>query len=226
MNPCQLVFCFCLLLAGSLAHAGPKIERWQTAAGVQVLLVENHRLPIVDVQVDFAAGAAHESEGRAGVAALTRALLDLGAGGLDETQIASAMADLGAELSGGVDLDRASLRLRTLSMADKVGPAIDLLRTILSRPAFPGAVFERETGAFGGRSQGSADAPRNDCQPGLLGGDVSRPSLWTAGDAGIGEGIAPHRCAGFPCRPLHRASATSLIVGDLSRAQAGSWPSN
>jgi hypothetical protein len=46
MNPCKLVLCFCLLLVGSLTHAGPKIERWQTAAGVQVLLVENHSLPI------------------------------------------------------------------------------------------------------------------------------------------------------------------------------------
>ncbi|MEF8750567.1 MAG: insulinase family protein, partial [Candidatus Accumulibacter necessarius] len=144
MNPAKLLTCLCLFLAAALTHAGPTIESWQTSSGARVLFVENHSLPIVDVQVDFAAGTAHEAEGKAGVASLTQALVDLGVSGMDETQIANRMADLGAQLSGGVDTDRASLRLRTLSMADKRGPALDMLTAILSRPTFPAEVLERE----------------------------------------------------------------------------------
>ncbi|MEF8700627.1 MAG: pitrilysin family protein [Candidatus Accumulibacter sp. UW26] len=220
MNPCQLVLCFCLLLVGSLTHAGPKIERWQTAAGVQVLLVENHRLPIVDVQVDFAAGAAYEGESRAGVAALTRTLLDLGAGGLDETQIASAMADLGAELSGGVDLDRASLRLRTLSMADKLGPAIDLLRTILSRPAFPETVFERE------QARSVAALKEALTRPETIAGQAFWAAMYPAhpyGRQATPASVAALRRSdvlAFHAARYTAQSATITLVGDLSRAQA------
>ena len=134
MNPCQLRVCMFLALVAQLAQAGPKIEFWQATSGARGFFVENHTLPILDVQVDFAAGTAREAQGKAGVAQLTRALLDLGAAGMDETQIASQMADLGAQLSGGVDLDRASISLRTLAMADKRGRALAMMRAILTSP--------------------------------------------------------------------------------------------
>jgi zinc protease len=53
MNPAKLLTCLCLVLAAALTHAGPKIESWQTSSGARVLFVENHSLPIVDVQIDF-----------------------------------------------------------------------------------------------------------------------------------------------------------------------------
>ena len=68
MNLCKLLIGVCLVVAIPLVHAGPKIERWQTTSGAGVLFVENHSLPILDVQVDFAAGTAHELEGKSGVA--------------------------------------------------------------------------------------------------------------------------------------------------------------
>ncbi|MEF8722381.1 MAG: hypothetical protein V5B30_07240 [Candidatus Accumulibacter delftensis] len=58
---------------------------------------------------------------------------------MDETQIASRMADVGAQLTGEVDRDRASLVLRSLSMADKRSVALELLRAILSTPQFSAA---------------------------------------------------------------------------------------
>lgn len=97
------------------------------------------------MQVDFAAGASYEPEDKAGLAGLTRSLLDLGVDGLDETQISSRLADLGALLSGATDLDRASVNLRTLSSDDKRLPALDILRAVLQTPQFPAAVLDRET---------------------------------------------------------------------------------
>ena len=64
--------------------------------------------------------------------------------GMDETQIANRLADLGALITGSVDMDRASVGLRTLSAADKRTPALDILRTVLISPQFPPAVIERE----------------------------------------------------------------------------------
>ena len=127
-----------------LAHAGVSIQHWISPSGARVFFVENHDLPILDINVDFAAGTAYDPPGKAGVASLTQAVIDLGVAGMDETEIANRLADLGALLSGGVDMDRASLSLRTLSAADKREPAIDILRAVLGSPAFSGDVFERE----------------------------------------------------------------------------------
>jgi zinc protease len=103
---------------------------------------------MLDVQVDFAAGSMFDPAGKSGLAALTqRATLDLGAGKLDETAIAEQMADIGANLGGGADTDRASVYLRTLGSKDKREPALEILRTVLHQPLFDAAIFEREKAA-------------------------------------------------------------------------------
>ena len=134
----------CLVLASQWAAAGPKIEHWVAPSGARVFFVENHALPMIDVQVDFAAGASRDPEAKSGLASLTHALLDMGAEGMDENRIASRLADVGAQISGGVDKDRASISLRTLSMSDKREAALDIFRAVLTKPIFPADVFERE----------------------------------------------------------------------------------
>ena len=220
MNPFKLLTCLCLALATQMAQAGPKIERWQTTGGATVLFVENHSLPIVDVQVDFAAGTAHEAAGKAGVASLTRSLLDLGVAGMDEMQIASQMADLGAKLSGGVDMDRASVTLRTLSMPDKRDPALAMLRAILSSPQFPAEIFDRE------KARSIASLKEALTRPEAI---ASR-AFWAAmyGAHPYGRYATPESVGALTRADVlafhagrYTAQRASLaIVGDLSRAQA------
>ena len=133
-----------LCLLCRMAQAGPQIEHWLASSGTRVYFVENHNLPILDVQVDFSAGSAYDPPGKSGLASLTHALLDLGVQGLDETQLSNRLADLGALLSGGAEMDRASVSLRTLSAKDKRDPAVDILHAVLSSPQFPPKVLARE----------------------------------------------------------------------------------
>ena len=83
-----------LVLAGTaaLAQAGLRIDHWQAPSGAQVYFVETHVLPILDVQVDFAAGGAYAPADKAGVAGLTHGLLDLGAGTYSEDALADRLA--------------------------------------------------------------------------------------------------------------------------------------
>jgi zinc protease len=98
-------------------QAGPKIEHWVATSGAKVFFVENHALPILDVQVDFAAGTAYDPVGKTGLASMTRGLLELGAKDMDETQIASRMADLGGRSIFCVPFSLArSFRRRPLSV--------------------------------------------------------------------------------------------------------------
>ncbi len=220
MTPFKLLLLSFLALTMQLAHAGPKIQHWQSSSGARVFFVENHTLPILDLQVDFAAGTAYEPAGRAGVASLTRALIDLGVAGIDETQIASRLADVGAKLSGGVDMDRASVVLRTLSTADKRGPALDVLRAILSTPQFPAAVLDRE------KARTVAALKEALTRPDTL---ASR-AFWSAmyGSHPYGSYATPESVssleradvAAFHAANYTAPRATVAIVGDLERAQA------
>ncbi len=142
---------FALLLVclfSTAAHAGVDIQRWTTASGARVLFVASPVLPMLDVQIDFAAGSLYVAEEKAGLAGLTVGLLDSGARSgdtmLDEEQIAERLADVGARLSSSVDHDRASLRLRTLSSKAERDASLELLRAVIAVPSFPEDALARE----------------------------------------------------------------------------------
>ena len=64
------------LAFSTAAQAGVDIQRWTTGNGTEVLLVEQHDNPIVDMQVNFkGAGSVFNPEGKSEVAEFTAALL-------------------------------------------------------------------------------------------------------------------------------------------------------
>jgi zinc protease len=137
-------FLLALLLGLPLsAQAALAIQHWQTPQGARVVFVESRELPILDISVDFPAGSARDPAGKAGLAQLTHALLDQGAGGLSDTAIAHRLADVGAVLSGKFDRDRAGVTLRTLSSAAEKEQALEMLARVLQQPEFPVAVLSR-----------------------------------------------------------------------------------
>ena len=140
----RTLFALFAVFAAFSAHASLPIQHWVLANGAKVYFVESHDLPILDVSVDFPAGTALEPANQGGVANLTRHLLGLGAGGLDDNRIASGMADVGAELGGRFDADRAGLTLRTLSSPEQRDAALSILAKVLQQPTFPAPVLERE----------------------------------------------------------------------------------
>lgn len=141
-----LIVLFVSVLTSSFAAAGVRIDHWVAPSGARVYFVETRVLPILDVQIDFAAGTAFVPAAKSGLASLTHGLLDTGAGDLDEEQIAGRLVDTGARMGGGADADRASVSLRTLSSMPEREAALSLMRTVLSAPTFPQAVLERERG--------------------------------------------------------------------------------
>ncbi len=125
-------------------HAILPLQSWQTSSGAQVLFVENHDLPMLDISVEFPAGSGFDSEQKSGRAALTQHMRGLGAGGMPEDQISQRIADVGARLSGRFDTDRAGSHLRTLASARERDQALDVLARVLQRPEFPQPALERE----------------------------------------------------------------------------------
>ena len=202
------------------AQAGPQIEHWLAATGARVYFVENHDLPIIDVQVDFAAGAAFDPAGKSGLASMTQGLLDSGVLGMDETKISDRLADLGAVLSGGAEMDRASVGLRTLSASDKRSPAVEILRAVLSSPQFPAKILEREKART---VEGLKEAlTRPEAIAGRAFWSAMYPSHPYGRQATVESINALKRADLLAFYRKHYVAhvATVTLVGDLSRAQA------
>ncbi len=203
-----------------LVQAAPVIQHWQTAGGARVYFVESRALPIVDVQVDFSAGSAYDPAEKAGLASLTRGVLDLGAGELDENAIAGRLADLGAQLGGGADLDRASVSLRTLADETKREPALAILRSVLQAPRFAPEVIERE------RARRSAALKDALTRPDTLAARAFWAALYPEHPYGrqtTPDGLNALTRAdvqAFYAAHYRAERATVTLVGDLSRAQA------
>ena len=145
---CAKIFAIALVLGATffsgIASATPHIQHWQAASGARVYFVEDHDLPMLDVAVDFAAGSAFDTAEKSGVAGLTQELLSLGAEGLSEDEISRTMADIGAQLGGRFEPDRAGMSLRTLSSAAERNQALDILARVLQHPLFSETVLVRE----------------------------------------------------------------------------------
>lgn len=208
------------LLISQTALAGVKIEHWTTPSGARVQFVESRVLPMLDVQVDFAAGSMFDPEGKSGLAALTRGTLDLGAGKFDETAIAEQMADIGASMAGSADTDRASVSLRTLSAKDKREPALTILKAVLHAPLFDAGIVERE------RARTIAALKEAMTRPDSIAGKAFWAAMYPNhpyGRHATPESVATlsrDDLAAHHARYYNAANASISLVGDISRAEA------
>ncbi|MCP1660095.1 M16 family metallopeptidase [Neisseria perflava] len=126
------------------AQAAVDIQRWTTAEGTQILLVERHENPIVDMEVNFkGAGSAFNPQGKSQVAEFTAALLTDGTKTLDEEAFNEKTNDIAANISSDSGQESASAGLRSLSKSANLKQAAKLLNQSLTAPRFDPAVFAR-----------------------------------------------------------------------------------
>jgi zinc protease len=144
------LFYLCILLAVPSAWAGIPIQRWVQPNGVQVYLVESPAIPMVDVQIDFDAGARRDPADKPGLANLMAAATSNGVrasgkeAALDENGLSDAWADLGASFGGSATADRLSFALRSLTYPDILPKAVALAARQLGEPSFPEAPWLRD----------------------------------------------------------------------------------
>jgi len=115
--------------------APPVATRLRLDNGLAVLVVENHTLPIIALDLLVpGAGAAADPKQRRGLAAFTADLLDEGAGGLSALALVEAQDRLGTRITTRAETDDARITVRLLSKA--LEPTLDLLTKIVTQPAF------------------------------------------------------------------------------------------
>jgi zinc protease len=211
---------FATAALSAAAHAGVKIEHWVAPSGARVYFVETHVLPILDVKVDFSAGAAYDPPGKSGVADLTHDLLDAGAGDMDEEAIAGRFVDLGVRFADGGDYDRAGVSLRSLSSPAERDGGIDLMRTILAQPTFPAGPLARE------KTRTIAEIEEADTRPDAIAAKRFAAAIYPGHPYGITPtaasiaGITREDIVAFHRDYYGARRAVVSIIGDISREQA------
>ena len=208
--------------AVTAAHAALPIQHWQSATGAKVYFVENHDLPILDVAVNFAAGSSFDTAEKAGVAGMTQGLMSMGAGGMSEDQIANRFADLGAQPGGEFDLDRASVKLRTLSSERERKAALELMAAIVQKPDFPAGVLERE------KARAIAALREAATQPESISEKAFSQALFGNHPYSLSERMEPETLekitrddlVAFHRSHYTRSNAIVAIIGDVTKAQA------
>ena len=211
-----------LCCSSSIVIATPNIQHWQSASGAKVLLVEDHDIPMLDVAVSIPAGSSFDSADKAGVASMTHQLLDAGAEGFSEDEISRSMADIGAQLGGSVDQDRASVTLRTLSNAVERAKALEVMSRVLQHPVFPEAILTRE------KTRLIADLKEAETKPESIADKAFQKAVYgthpyalpVSGDVASVEKITVQDLKDF--YHLHYTAHTAVvaIMGDATRAQA------
>ena len=135
-------FVLLILFFSSYAHAELRIQNWKTPNGSQVYFVENHSLPVVDVNVMFSAGSVRDSKQTNGVASMTNHLMFSGSAGMSEQKLMNSFADIGAQIGSNFNRDQSSFSLRTLS--EEKSEAIELFKVVLQKPNFDNEILDRE----------------------------------------------------------------------------------
>ncbi|GIW50892.1 MAG: hypothetical protein KatS3mg081_0247 [Gemmatimonadales bacterium] len=118
----------------------PPFQEVRLSNGVQVILVENHELPIVSLSLAFPAGSRYDPAGKEGLAELTAALLTKGTPSRTADQIAAAIEGVGGSLSATAGADW--LTVSSTVLTDHVELALELLSDVLLNASFPQSEFD------------------------------------------------------------------------------------
>jgi len=210
-----------LLGWGALATAGVDIQHWRTESGARVYFVAADELPMVDARVVFDAGAARD-DGQPGLAVMTNHMLMQGADGLDATEIAARLEDVGAGVGTGAERDMAWLSLRSLTDPELLEPALDTVASVLGNPDFPPEDLERERARTLVALDKQRESPSEMAQQALYRA-VFRDHPYAHEPLGTAESVSAltrEDLQQFYRRYYTAANAVIAIVGDLDRPAA------
>jgi zinc protease len=120
----------------------PPYEIRRLANGLQVVIVSHHEQPAVSARMIVRAGAAQDPKDKLGLAMLTAALLDQGAGNKTAADLADAIDFVGGILGTGAGTDLSFVN--AIVMKDSLPLALELIADIARRPMFAPQEIERQ----------------------------------------------------------------------------------
>lgn len=220
-----------LLLPDQSAPASPNhmlnIQSWQTSLGLNTFFLPIDNLPIVDIQLLFAAGSAYDGE-TPGIAQLTNQMIGKNTQHLSTDAIVEQFESQGALFSTGITRDAAMVTLRTLSFDEERTQALNLFTHIFSdayiTPNTLSLEKEQLLTAIKAQEQSPQAQASNVFYQAVYGAHpYASPTL---GEAQSVEGLTLDNLVAFYQRYYNRHNAVLIITGDVTREEAETLSEN
>lgn len=197
----------------------PELRRAELSNGMQLIVAERHAVPVVLLSLQLNAGYAADQFTRPGVASLAMSMLDEGTQAMDALQISEAMAQLGADLRTGSNLDFSFVSLSALK--EHLDASLEIYADVILNPAFPADELERLRALSISEIRREKTSPMSTALrvfPKLLFGEGHAYSLPMTG-SGTEESVAAITRADM--LSFHDAwfkpnDATMIVVGDIT----------
>ena len=218
--PIKTILITILIFFSNFASANLNIQHWESNNEARIYFIENHDLPIVDINVDFRAGSVKDTKQKSGLASLTNHMMVLGSGGVNEEDLANQFIDLGAQLNSSFDQDKSGFSVRTLT--EKRSEAIDLLTLVLHKPNFDKDILEREKKRY------IASISQSETMPGSIASKAFNKALYGEHPYGLSSSGEVETIRKISKKDLHNFYKNNyfsnelsiVIVGDISRKEA------
>ncbi|MFN0124108.1 MAG: M16 family metallopeptidase [Blastocatellia bacterium] len=141
---------------------------WETklANGLQVVVLENHKLPTFSMQMVILSGGFSDPEGQPGVAQYVASLLREGTKTRNGKQIAEQVDTIGASLGANAGLSSTTSTVSVSGLTDNLDQAMELFADVILNPSFPDDEFNRL------RTRAIAQLRLQRAQPGFLTGEM------------------------------------------------------
>jgi len=192
----------------------PRFREARVRNGLEIVLVENHRLPIVSVQLSIPTGSVHDPAGKRGVAEMVSDLLTKGTASRSADQIAAAIEGVGGNLTAFAGDDFFTLASTVLTDGSEL--AFELMGDVLLNASFP----ESEVELTRRRLLSSLEVERS--SPEALADRYFAATLY--GDHPYGrrqtqaslEAITPADIRAFAATNLKPDGALLVVAGDIT----------
>ena len=210
----------------------PTIQKKALSNGLPVWLVESHEVPLVQVNLLVQAGSADDPAGAFGVASLTAAMLDEGAGPRSALEIADAIDFLGGVLTTASSFDASSVRLNV--PVARLADALPVMADVALRPTFPEQELERlrqERLTALLQAQDDPAQIADEAFNRIVFGGAHRYGTRSMGTAATLKAFTTDNLRAFHSRYFVPANATLIVVGDtrmdsvlpMLEQQFGAW---
>jgi predicted Zn-dependent peptidase len=195
----------------------PPIQKKQLSNGLPVWIVELHEVPVAQLNLVIRSGSGADPARRFGLASMTAAMLEQGAGSRDALAIADAIDYLGADLTAGSSFDASALRLHV--PVSRLADALPVMADVALRPTFPAEELDRLrqqrlTAILQGRDDPSTIASAAFSR--ILYGPNHRYGTPQIGTAEVIKTFTPEDLKSFYASAYRPDNATLIAVGDVT----------
>ena len=195
----------------------PAIQKRLLSNGLPVWTVELHEVPVAQINLVVFSGSADDPAGKFGVASLTTAMLEEGAGSRSALQIADAVDFLGADLGTGITADASAVRLHV--PVARLVEALPIMADVALRPTFPQDELDRlRQQRLTSLLQARDDPPTIAAQAyaRILYGPTHRYGTATTGTAQTIKALTTTDLAAYYTATFRPNNSVLLVVGDIT----------